>query len=228
MGGGTAGGARRPIASAGAETRFETVVAQQPQHILGDAGRGIADKAHPVRREIGETADRIVQGAVGLEIDCVDRKIAPRRIDRPIGVEGNARVAAVGLDIAAQGRDLEMLRRHHRGHGAVGEAGRHDLDAVFAEQLDHPLGRRRSGDVDVGPRARPGHRPAQQRIAHRSADKPRLDAARRERLEHGQGRRLGQPRRRRDPGHILGLRHQRALGSICAGTMRPFCQRGAT
>ncbi len=59
MGGGTAGGARRFIAIAGPETGLETVIAQQPQHILGDAGGRIADKADASGLQIGEAADRV-------------------------------------------------------------------------------------------------------------------------------------------------------------------------
>ena len=123
MGHGTAGGTRRRIAEAGAEARLEPVVTQDPQHILGDAGRGVADKSHPARPQIGEASDRIVHRAVGIEKDRVDREVAPRRIGRPVGVEGDAGAAAVSLDVAPQGGDLEMARRGagNRGHGAVGE-----------------------------------------------------------------------------------------------------------
>ena len=42
---GTAGGARRRIAEAGAKARLEPVITQDPEHILGNAGRGVADKS---------------------------------------------------------------------------------------------------------------------------------------------------------------------------------------
>ena len=92
---GAAGGARLSIAGAGSETRLKAVIAQQPQHILGDAGRGVTDKADPAGTQIDEAADRIMERAVGGEIDRVDREVAPRRIGRPVGVKGNAGAAAV-------------------------------------------------------------------------------------------------------------------------------------
>jgi hypothetical protein len=42
---GTAGGARRRIAEAGAEARLEPVMAKDPEHILGDAGDGVAPRS---------------------------------------------------------------------------------------------------------------------------------------------------------------------------------------
>src|ERR1700758_5757761 len=95
---GPAGGARLGIAGAGSETRLKAVVAEQPQHILGNAGRGITDKADPVGTQIGEAADRIMEGAVGSEKDRVDREVAARRGGGPIGGKGGTRAAAVSLD----------------------------------------------------------------------------------------------------------------------------------
>ena len=74
----------------------------------------------------------------------------------------------------------------------------------------------------------PGSQP-EQRVAHRAADETRLDAARRERVEHRPGRRLRHPRLGGDPGPIVpGLGHQRRLGFDVTGDDGPFCQRGAT
>ena len=151
MGQGTAGGARVRITETGAEARLEPIVTQDPQHILRDAGGGVADKSHPARLQIGEASDRIMHRAVGIEKNRVDCEVAPRRIGRPVGVEGDAGAAAVSLDVAPQGGDLEMARRGagNRGYGAVGKTGRHDLDAALLQQLDYALRRRRRGDIDV-------------------------------------------------------------------------------
>src|SRR5271169_4692511 len=119
MGGGAAGGARRFIASAATKARLETVIAQQPQHVFGDPGGGIADKADMASLQIGDAADRVIDRAVGSEEDRVDREIAARRIGGPIGVEGDAGAAAISLDVAAQCRDLEMSRRDQGGYGAM-------------------------------------------------------------------------------------------------------------
>jgi hypothetical protein len=54
-----------------------------------------------MRFEIGEAADRVVQRPVRIEINGVDCEIAPRRVFRPIGIEGDARTPPIGLDIAA-------------------------------------------------------------------------------------------------------------------------------
>ena len=233
IGRGAAGGAGRGIAVADPEARLETVVAQQPQHILGDARGGIADKAHTARTQIGETAHGIQDRPVGAEKDRVDREVAACRVGRPIGVEGDTGMAAVGLDVTAQGGDFEISRRNYSRHGAVRETGRHHPDAALFKELDDPLGRGRGGDVDVGARGRAGDRRPDQRVAHRAADETRLDPACRERLEHRPGRRLGHPFRRRDPAAILGaiLRgpgHRGGCGSIWPGTILPFSQRGAT
>ncbi len=233
IGRGAAGGAGCGIAVADPEARLETVVAQQPQHILGDAGGGIADKADAACTQIGETAHGIADRPVGAEKDCVDREVAARRVGRPIGVEGDAGMAAESLDVAAQGGDLEMPRRDYRGHGAMRETGRHHPDAALFENFDDPLGRRRGGDVDVAAPGRAGDLRPDQRVPHRAADETGLDPARRERLEHRPGRRLGQPFRRRDLPAILaailgGAGHRGGWGSIWPGTILPFSQRGAT
>src|ERR1700746_3009747 len=118
---GAAGGARRAITGPGSEPRLKAIIAQQPQHILADAGRGGTDKEAPAGTQIGEAADRIMERAIGGEKDRVDREVAPRRIGRPVGVEGYARAAAVSFDVAAQRCDLEMSRRHDCGYRAVRE-----------------------------------------------------------------------------------------------------------
>ena len=108
---GPAGGAGLAVAAAGPEPRLEPVIAQDPQHILGNSGGGVADEPDPARAQIGEAADGIVDGAVGIEKDRVDRKIAPRRIGGPVRIKGDAGTSAIGLDIPPQSRDLEMSRR---------------------------------------------------------------------------------------------------------------------
>ena len=162
--------------------------------------------------------------AVGIEKDRIDREVAPRRIGRPIGVESDAGAAAVSLDIAPQRGDFEMARRGPGdcGHGAVREAGRHDLDAALLQQLDHPLRRCGSGDVDVS------NRSPEQGVADRAADEPDLCAACGERGEHAQRRRLDHPRLWFDADRIVSIGHRPGLGSMCPGTMWSPSQRGGT
>ena len=99
MGRDTAGGARRRITAPGPKARLEPVIAQNPQHILGDAGGGITNKADPAGPQIREAPDRIVERAVGSEKDRVDGEIAPCCIRRPIRVESNASAAAVAPNV---------------------------------------------------------------------------------------------------------------------------------
>src|SRR5581483_10877946 len=99
---GAAGGAGRGIAAALAETGLEPVIAEEAQHILLQAARGVADKADMARLEIGPAADRVEQRAVGRQVDRVDREIPARGIGGPAGVESDDGVAAVGLDVAAE------------------------------------------------------------------------------------------------------------------------------
>jgi hypothetical protein len=127
-----------------------------------------------MRREILEPADRVVQGAVRVEIDRIDREIAARRVFGPVGIEGHLGVPAVGLDIAPQGGDLEMSERprgvDHRCDRAVGNPGRHRLDPGLVKRRHDCFRPRRGGKVDIS------DHPLQQRIAHTAADKPRGDS----------------------------------------------------
>ena len=88
------------IAVAGSKARLEAVIAQQPQHIFGDAGRGVTDEADSAGAQIRQATDRIVDRAVGIEKHRVDCEVAPCRIGGPIGVKGDAGAATIGLDIA--------------------------------------------------------------------------------------------------------------------------------
>src|SRR5690349_18765528 len=167
MGRGAAGGTGLRIAAPGPESRLEAVVPQKTQHVLGDAGGGIADEADPARLQIGQAANRIVDRAVRVQKDCIDREIAPGRIRGPIRIESDAGTAAEGFDVATQGRDLEMARwgPDDGCYRAMRDTGRHDLDAALLQQLGNPFGWRLGSDVDIA------DRPPQQRVADRSADK---------------------------------------------------------
>ena len=61
-GGGT-GGERRGIGRRPAVVGEEAEEAQDAQIVLGDARRGVADEAHPARREIGPAAEIVVEPA---------------------------------------------------------------------------------------------------------------------------------------------------------------------
>src|SRR3546814_2249898 len=64
----------------------------------------------------------------------VDREVAPRGIVAPVVGEGDRRAAPVGRDVAAQRRDLVPVAARDGSDGAVGDAGRHDLDVGRSEE----------------------------------------------------------------------------------------------
>src|SRR3546814_2862833 len=81
--------------------------------ILGDARRGVADKGHPPRVEVGEPAEPVVdRPGIGIGVERIDREIAARGIVAPVVGEGDRRAAAVGFDIAAQRRNLVRSEEH--------------------------------------------------------------------------------------------------------------------
>ena len=185
------GGQRLRIGRRGAVMGVEAEEAQQAQHILADAGLGIADEAHPLGGEIGGPAEGIVQPPIRRAGHSVEGEIAPRRVFDPIVGEGDLGAPAVGLDIAAQGGDLEGLMLGDRRHRAMVDAGGHRLQPRGFQQLDHPRRLVRRGDVDVG------HGTSEQSIAHAAADEAHLAAAGGQRRDHRHGRRRAHPGLRR-------------------------------
>ena len=83
---------------------------QDAQIILGDALAGIADEAHAAGFDIRKPADVVVHDAFGIDGKPVDGEVAPFRIANPVAAERNLGLAAKGLGVLAQGRDLERLR----------------------------------------------------------------------------------------------------------------------
>ena len=93
--------------------------AQDAQIILGDAGGGIADKAHPPGDQILHAAMIIENLAIGGGIKRIDGEIAPRRILAPVLGIGDHGMAAIGCHIAAQAGHFENLAVLDRGDGAM-------------------------------------------------------------------------------------------------------------
>ena len=141
---------------------------QDAQIILGDPPVGVADEAHPPCRDIGKPADVVMHDALGVDRQAVDGEIAPLGIAHPVAAERDPGLAAEGLDILAQGRDLERLRVDDQRDGAMLDAGRHALDAGEPGAADHLVRQRGGGDIDIADRK------LQQRIADRAADDARL------------------------------------------------------
>ena len=165
----------------------EAEEAQQAQHILADARLGIADEAHALRLEIGRPAEGIVELPVRRAGHGVEGEVAPRGVFDPIIGEGDLGAAAIALDIAAQGGDLEGLMQGDGRHRAMVDAGGHRLQPRGFQQLDHPRRLVRRGDVDVR------HGTSEQSIAHAAADEAHLAAAGRQRRDHRLGRRRAHP-----------------------------------
>ena len=143
---------------------------------------GIADEAHAAGFDIGKPADVIVHDAVGIDGKPVDGEVAPLGVANPVAAERDLGLAAEGLGILAQGRDLERLRIDHQRHGAVVDAGRHAFDAGGLGAADHLIGQRRGRDVDIADRN------VQQRIADGAADHAGFLAIAVEQSEHARRR----------------------------------------
>ena len=58
--------------------------------------------------EIGAAVERVVQRAVGIGVKRVEGEVAAAGVFEPVVGEGHDRAAPVGLDVAAQGRELEI------------------------------------------------------------------------------------------------------------------------
>ena len=86
---------------------MEAEEAQHAQAILGDALLGIADEAHAACLQVGLAVEVVVDRAGAVGVERVEGEVAAARILAPVVGEGDDGVAAVGLDVAAQGRELE-------------------------------------------------------------------------------------------------------------------------
>ena len=169
---------------------------------------GIADEAHAPGFDIGKPADVVMHDAVGIDGKPVDGEVAPFRIANPVAAERDLGLAAEGLGILAQGRDLERLRIDDQRHGAVVDAGRHAFDAGGLGAADDLVGQRRGRDVDVADRN------VQKRIAHGAADHAGFLAVAVEQGEHARGRTGSEPGRIRQ--------HARLAHFSTPGTSLPF------
>ena len=79
--------------------------------------------------EIGKPADIVVHRAVARDRQRIDGEVAPLGVRLPVAAERDLGVAAEGLDVLAQRRDLERRAVDHHRDGAVLDAGRHRLEA---------------------------------------------------------------------------------------------------
>ena len=196
------------IGLAGAVGGMHAEEAQDAQIILGDALAGIADEAHASGCDIGQPADMVVHEALGIDGKPVDGEVAPFRVANPVAAERDLGLAAKGLGVLAQGRDLERLRIDHQRDGAVVDAGRHAFDAGRLGAADDFVRHRRGRDVDIADRN------FQQRIADGAADHAGFLAIAIEQGEHARGRTGPEPGRIRQ--------HARLAHFSTPGTSLPF------
>ena len=177
--GGDGGGESLRIRCAAPVAGVEAEETQQPQGIFAQAGRRVADEAHPAGGEVGDTPGRVVQASLRVEREGVDGEVAPLGIASEVAAETHHRVSPVGLHVLAQGRHLVRLAADDEGDGPVLDPRAHRLDPGGAGAGHHGLGPQRGGKVDVGDDG------AQQRVAHAATDETRFLARRIERREAG-------------------------------------------
>ncbi len=148
--------------------------------VLGDSGERIADEADAPRLQVGlasEIVDDVESQRIGEQ--RIDGEVAAGGVLAPVVGVGDGGAAAVGGDVASQGRHLDRLARHDGGDRAVGEPGRNRLDPGLAEPIHHLLRRQSGGEVDVADRK------PEQRVADAAADIARVAVPGAERREQG-------------------------------------------
>jgi len=153
-------GQRLRIGLSRAVASEEAEIAEDAEVILRHPRPGVADEADAAGAEIGYPRVIIEHLTVRRHGQGVDGEVAARGVGPPVIGEGDHRVAAVGLDVAPQGGDLEAAMADDCGHGAVAEPGRHRLDPGAPEGRRHLVGRAGCRQIDVGdgmPRDRVAH-----------------------------------------------------------------------
>ena len=207
------------IDRAPAETGGEAEEAQNAEVILADALVGVADEAHPAGGQILQSAERVVQAAVGRERERIDGEIPPARVGGEVAPEGDFGVAPVRLDVLAQGRCLDPLAVHEERDRAVGEPGRGDLDPAASARRTTSAGGAGRGQIEVARSF------AKRQIAHCAANETGLLAAAVQRRDRPRQRAARQRREVLEP---ASLQTPKALHSIRPGTSFPFCSCAGT
>ena len=165
--------------------------AQDAQVIFGDPPRSLADETDPALRDILKSADIVVHRSIRGRGQCIDGEIAPLGVARPVAPERHLRLAPERFDVLAQGRHLVGPPVDDQRHGAMLDAGRHELDVRCAWRGGSLRPERRWSRYRL-------QRPApHQRVAHRAADDARFLAAAVEQSEHPCRRRRSRESRRR-------------------------------
>jgi hypothetical protein len=102
--------------------------AEDAEVILADPGFGVADKADAAGQQVGKAVERVKDGAVPVGVKRVHGEVAALGVILDPGGVGHHGAAAVGFDIAAEGRHLMRLAPRDHGDRAVVDAGGHDLE----------------------------------------------------------------------------------------------------
>lgn len=152
---------------------------------------GVADEAHHAVEAILDPCDRIVEFAIHVAIERVEREIAPLRIAGPVVAEANHRMAAIGLDVLAQCRHFRDALADLQRNRPVLDAGWINRNARLAGAPHHLVGPQFSGEIHFLGLARM----LGQRIAHRAAHGARLARLAIEQGKHALRRRIAQPGR---------------------------------
>ena len=150
-----------------------------------------------------------MHGAVEPHRKGVDGEVAAVGVIGEVAAKADHRMAPVGFDVLAQGRDLEGHALHEHGHRAMRDARRDAPQARLLGPIDDALRRGRGRDVIFV------HRTSEQRVADRAADDPGFLAVAIQQLERFAQRghrKQGRGRRR----HWIAPGTSRPF-SICAG-----------
>ena len=151
---------RRAFAVAGVKAKKP----QDAQIVFGNPLPWIADKAHPMRGDVGEPADIVVNFSVSRHRQRVDGEVAPLGVRFPVAAEHHLCFAAERFDVLAQRRHLERLAVDNDSDRAMLDAGRFRLEARRLGTAHDFFRHRRRRHVDLA------NRQFHHRIAHRAAD----------------------------------------------------------
>ena len=148
--------------------RVKSEESQNAQIIFRDAAGCVADESHSPRSNIGMTTHIVVNHALARCRERVHCKIPALGIAFPVAAEGDLSSSAEGLDILAQGGDLERLPVGNDSNGAVLNASRHRLESCRLDAADDFFRQRRGSDIEI-----PGWI-AEKRVANRTPYHPGL------------------------------------------------------
>ena len=151
-----------------AEIRVKAEEAQNAQIIFLNPPPRLADEANAPRANVVETADIVMHRSIRRGGKRVDGEIAPLGVLLPVAAEHHPRLAAEGLDVLAQRRDLKWTTVDDGGHGAMLDTGRHGFSSGRRDAAHHFLGQGGGRNVDLTDRN------SQQCVAHGAADRARF------------------------------------------------------